>query len=196
MSLWNYGVIFGFNKEEGYINLNYIFNCDLILIGLITSLESYLERNFRKIAKKTKIKDLNNEIFKNFLIEFNLKKPENNEIYLSDILPDIMYFQQKNKAKFAFKLINIYLPTIVDENQNIWNKIFGKEGYINMRHGAIHTGLIDSIIKHIDGVNVVDGDLISNAALDISKFIFNLDKTIFREFPKSEYPEFYSQKVE
>jgi len=205
MSLKLYPTVLGIENKKGFINYDHLFYCDIILISLITSLESYLVRSFRKLAFEVKIEDLDMETFVNFIKEFRiepeyfkaLKEHSNHEFILSNVLPNRMDFQQKNKAKIAYKLFNIYLPTLTDEKQVTWNRIFGeKDGCIALRHGAIHAGIINSVIKKIDGDNVVDENLIFEATLDISKFVYELDKSISRKFPKSKYPNFYAQKAQ
>lgn len=204
ISLKLYPMVLSMEDVDGFINHNYLFYCDMILISLITSLESYLERSFRNLASKVQIEDLDMETFVNFIKEFRiepeyfkaLKENNNHEFILADVLPKRMDFQQKNKAKIAYKLFKVYLPTIADEKQYTWNRIFGeKNGYMALRHGAIHAGVINSILKKIDGNNVVDENLIASASVDISKFVYELDKAISREFPKLKYPNLYAQKA-
>ena len=45
-SLSLYPLINTITEENGYINYNYRYYCEMSLISLITSLESYLENNF------------------------------------------------------------------------------------------------------------------------------------------------------
>ena len=57
-SLSLYPLINTITEENGYINYNYRYYCEMSLISLITSLESYLENNFRKISNNMKIDSL------------------------------------------------------------------------------------------------------------------------------------------
>jgi hypothetical protein len=205
MSLKLYPLVLRMENKEGFINYDYLFHCDMILISLITSLESYLVRNFRKLTPKAKIEDLDMVNFVNFIKEFRiepeyfkaLKEHSNHEFNLSDVIPKRMEFQQKNKAKIACKLFKIYLPTLADKKQDTWERIFGeKNSYIALRHSAIHAGIINSILKKAEGKSIVNENIIASASLDISKFVYKLDKSISREFKKSECPNLYAQKVE
>lgn len=73
-SLSLYSLISNITEEIGYINVNYRFYCEISLIGIITSLESYLENNFRKISNNIKIDNLDLRKISDFIREYNLEK--------------------------------------------------------------------------------------------------------------------------
>lgn len=180
MCLKLYPNILRMDNEEGYINYDFIFGCNLILISLITSLESYLERSFRILAKEMRVANLDQDNFNKFIKQFKcqnnysdaLKVNTNNEILLHDVLPKRMDFQQKDKAKIAYKLSKIDLPSTADEKHKIWENIFGNVGYISLRNEMVHAGLVNSILKYING-NIHYLELIFNASKDISKFVYD-----------------------
>jgi hypothetical protein len=204
LSLKLYPTVLKMENKEGFINHDYYFYCGIILISLITSLESYLERNFRILASKISVEDLNMETFVKFIKEFRIEKEYFNalkeynthEFFLSYVLPERMDLQQKDKVKIAYKLLSIDLPGIADEKQKIWESIFGeKEGYVSLRHETVHLGYPNFVLNYSADDNVVNDKLIFQAALNISKFVYELDKSISMKFPKIDYPNLYAQEV-
>jgi hypothetical protein len=195
MSLILYPKILKAKNKDDYNKFDYYFYCNMSLVSLITSLETYLENNFRAIAAESLVKDLNTEILVDFVKKFNIK-PNYFEILkkydafkLSKILPSRMDFQQKDKAKIAYKLIDIDLKTIADKNCKIWESIFKKDnGYIDLRNNIIHVDIIKNDISNPMRINE---ELIYRASIDIAEFVFKLDKSISNEYPSPQYTDFY-----
>ena len=74
------------------------------------------------------------------------------EFSLSELIPDRIDMQQREKTKKAFKLVYLDLAHL---NPEIWENIFTKEprGYMEKRHKIIHASF-QSDINNINDINV------------------------------------------
>lgn len=157
-----------------------------ILILLINSLEVYLDTVFRLASGFLFIRDLNKEIFIKFIKTFWITKnffkklieKDNLEIELTEILPERMDFQNKDKCKVAFQLLNIDLLRL---SEDIWHNIFDNEetSYMHTRHRVIHSDMSD--IENLESECSVD--FVERALLDIVKFIFFIEEKRLELYP-------------
>lgn len=177
-----------------YDNVAHHYLIETVLISLVTALEIYLRDNFIRMSDGAKVKILEEKKLNKFLKEFMLKDKYSkawdkygNDMLLSELIPDRMDFQQKNKSRTAYNLFSIYLPEIVDEKQKTWERIFGNpNGYIKIRNEILHAGFFYS-----EDEETINLELITNAILDITNFVYSLDNLIMLKYPKNDYPNLY-----
>ncbi len=169
------------NSEEFIQYENSLFY-DTILLFLINALENYLIDTFKYLAdgiivSKTDKKELNS-----FLKEFNIRNVffqklqefQSLEFSLSELIPDRIDMQQREKVKKAYKLVYLDLAQL---NPEIWEKIFTKDsrGYMQRRHKIIHSSF-QSDIKNINDLNInSEIDYIEKAILDVAKFVCDIE---------------------
>lgn len=111
--------------------------------------------------------------------------------YYLRLHPNRFNFQQKDKLKSAYKLLELDLTKIVSEK--IWKNIFDKDdGYVKLRNRIVHQGYNASIQLE----SPIDMKLISKATLDIAEFIYSVDIEITNKYPKIEYSELYFKQAE
>ena len=177
-----YPKILEIKSSEEFIQYENSLFYDTILLFLINALENYLIDTFKYLAEgiivsKTDKKDLNN-----FLKEFNMRNVffqklqefQSLEFSLSELIPDRIDMQQREKAKKAYKLVYLDLAQL---NAEIWENIFTKEsrGYMQKRHKIIHASF-QSDIKNINYINIKNEiDYIEKAILDIAKFVCDIE---------------------
>ena len=155
---------------------------DTILLFLINALENYLINTFRFFANGMSTSLVNKKRLFKFIKEFNIERKffkkleeyDSLEFSLSELIPERLDLQQKDKCKIAFKLLNINLPEL---NSRIWEKIFTNEsyGYIQRRHKIIHASFQSGIqnIKEIDINEEIE--YIEDAILDIVEFVHDIE---------------------
>jgi len=189
-----YPEIIKMKRAEEYFETRNLFIFHSIYILLITALESYLAELFRNISKKLLVSDLDLEYkqMKDFLNKFNIRdkfllkvfESNNLNFSLSDILPKALDFQQKEKVKMAYKLIDMNVAEI---DNTLWDRIFSKtHGYIKKRNDIVHKGL-ENIIE-VNNINDLDLDKeieeIESAIIDIVQFVFYVETLRFFNVPE------------
>lgn len=186
-----YPEIIDLTKAEDYFKPKNIFLFHSMYILLINALEVYLLELFKGISNQLLISKLDSRLFIKFLKEFNLKdqflsafaKNNNLDFALSEILPDRLDFQQREKTKIAYNLIGINVVEIEDE---LWEKIFSKtDGYIAKRNKIVHSRVEDLIkIENIKDFKL-DKEIeeIENAIIDIVQFMFYIETQRLFNYP-------------
>lgn len=178
-----YPEIIKIDNDEDFFNSQSIFLFQSMLILLITALEVYLRSVFQGISMRLIVSQLDMNKFVKFLKEFNLKNQflkklsevGNLEFLFSDILPERIDLQQKEKCKIAFNLIGIGVQNV---NNSIWEKIFStKSGYLQKRHKIIHGGpnqITD--IRNINNFNInQEIEELEKTIMDIVQFVFYIE---------------------
>lgn len=156
------------------------------LIMLINSLEIYLDMVFRSASRFKYIRDLDKRVFIKFIKKFWIKdnffnkliEKDNLEIILTEILPERMDFQVKDKCRVAFQLINIDLTGL---HEPFWHNIFDNEptSYIQARHKVVHGEMPN--IENLD--NECSVDFIEQALLDIVNYVYFIEEKRFELYP-------------
>lgn len=156
------------------------------LILLINSLEVYLDMVFRWASKFLFIRDLNKKIFIKFIKKFRIRdnffnkliEKDNLEIILTEILPERMNFQNKDKCKVAFQLLNIDLPGLYED---FWHNIFDNEdtSYMLTRHRIIHGEMPN--FENLN--NECSIDFVEEALLVIVNYVYFIEEKRFELYP-------------
>ncbi|MFW9881173.1 MAG: hypothetical protein ACFFG0_49550 [Candidatus Thorarchaeota archaeon] len=171
----------------------YLYRSNFLIL-LINSLETYLDMVFRWSTKFLFIRDLNKKNFIKFIKSFRIRdnffdkliEKDNLNIVLTDILSERMDFQNKDKCKVAYNLINIDLPGLYED---FWHNIFDNEptSYMQTRHRIIHDVMPD--IKNIDSECSID--FVERALLDIVNYVFFIEEKRLELYPDSIEVEFF-----
>ena len=170
----------------------YLYRSNFLIL-LINSFEVYLDMVFRWASEFLYIRDLNKKVFIKFIKKFRIRENffdklierDNLEIVLSEILPERMDFQNKDKSKVAFQLINIDLPELAEI---FWHNIFDNEptSYMQTRHRIIHSEMPN--FKNLD--NECSIDYIKRALLDIVNYVYFIEEKRFELYPDPFESEF------
>ncbi len=139
------------------------------LVLLITTIESYLEQLFYSLCKSHTVKDVEENVFKKYLKDFDIKiKYEYVEIEtmrLSNYFSEKLNFQNKNLCKNAFSLFGFKIAEI---DTKLWETIYaGEKSYIQIRHGLIHAGPEYGLYK----INRINIEYFEEIMLDIARFL-------------------------
>lgn len=163
----------------------YLYRSNFLIL-LINSLEIYLDMVFRWASKFLYIRDLNKEVFIRFIKKFSIRdnffnkliEKDNLDIVLTEILPERMDFQNKDKSRIAFQLININLPGLYEE---FWHNIFDNEetSYMQARHRIIHGEMPN--FENLESECSID--FIEQALLDIVNYVFFIEEKRFELYP-------------
>ena len=163
----------------------YLYRSNFLIL-LINSFEVYLDMVFRWSSRFLYIRDLNKKEFIKFIKKFRTREyffdklieRDSLEIVLSEILQDRMDFQNKEKSKVAFQLINIYLPKL---GKVFWHNIFDNEpnSYMQTRHRIIHS----EMPNYEDLDNQCSIDYIEKALLDIVNYVYFIEEKRFQLYP-------------
>ena len=185
-------------KKKNLIDISdkieqYLYRSNFLIL-LINSLEVYLDMVFRWASKFLFIRDLNKKVFIKFIKTFwirdnffdKLIEKNNLEIVLTEILPDRMDFQNKDKCKVAYQLINIDLPNLYNR---FWQNIFSNEdtSYMQSRHKIIHGEMPN--IESIESECSVD--FVERALLDIVNYVFFIEEKRLELYPDPLEVEFF-----
>ena len=171
----------------------YLYRSNFLIL-LINSLEVYLDMVFRWASKYLFIRDLNKmkfiKLIKTFRIRDNffnkLIEKDNLNIGLTEILPERMDFQNKDKCRVAYNLININLPGLYED---YWHNIFDNEdtSYIQTRHRIINGEMLN--LENLD--NECSIDFIERALLDIVNYVFFIEEKRIELYPDPIEVEFF-----
>jgi len=186
------------HKNEYITNVfKYYLPYELIIILLITSLENYLNDQFRAISTYIKLKNINKKDFRKFSkvitlsskIHKNLNYDNNPNLIINNILPDQINFQNKEIIKICYKIIGINIYKL---DKILWEKILtDNDAYIQIRHKIIHKGFIGGI-KYYN--NLFNLEFIERCIIDIISFIFNIEIKFLEKFPRISFPKLYFNK--
>lgn len=173
---------------------NYLYRSNFLIL-LINSLEVYLDMVFRWASKFLYIRNINKKIFIKFIKKFwirdnffnKLIEKDDLNINFTEILPERMDFQNKEKVSIAFKLININLSELYED---YWHNIFDNEdtSYIQTRHRVIHGKMPN--LDNID--NECSINFIERALLDIVYYVFFIEEKRFELYPDPFEFEIYN----
>jgi len=172
----------------------YLYRSNFLIL-LINSLEVYLDMVFRWASEFLFIRDLNKKKFIKFIKKFwirdnffnKLIEKDNLEIKLTEILPERMDFQNKDKCKVAFQLLNIDLPGLYED---FWHNIFDNEdtSYMQTRHRIIHGEMPN--FENLN--NECSVDFVERALLDIVNYVYFIEEKRFELYPDPFEFEFYN----
>ncbi len=163
----------------------YLYRSNFLIL-LINSLETYLDMVFRWVTKFLFIKDLNKKNFIKFIKTFRIRdnffnkliEKDNLNIVLTEILNERMDFQNRDKSRVAYNLININLPGLYED---FWHNIFDNkpDSYMQTRHRIIHDIMPD--IENIEFECSVD--FVERALLDIVNYVFFIEEKRLALYP-------------
>lgn len=177
-----YPKILEIKSSEEFIKYENSLLYDTILLFLINALENYLIDTFKFLAEGVVVSKTDKNELTNYLKEFNIKSDffqklqefQSLEFPLSELIPDRIDMQQKEKVKKAYKLVYLDLAQL---NPEIWENIFTIEprGYMQKRHKIIHASF-QSDIQNVNDINIKNEiKYIEKAILDIAKFVHDIE---------------------
>ena len=173
----------------------YLYRSNFLIL-LINSLETYLDMVFRWATKFLFIRDLNKKNFIKFIKTFRIRdkffnkliEKDNLNIILAEILSERMDFQNKDKCRVAYNLINIDLPGLYED---YWHNIFDNEptSYMQTRHRIIHN--VMPVIENIESECSVN--FVERALLDIVNYVFFIEEKRLELYPDPIEVEFFKE---